>query len=98
MQAQAKGSLSPEFLALTIEADDTFNLINWSPQFSEPVKSNPILVVGQRFTEFKWPPFIDLDNDKFIIEILNFFEIPEFLQFVIDEEEMQIIMLNGKVP
>ena len=31
MQAQAKGSLSPEVLALTIEADDTFNLINWTP-------------------------------------------------------------------
>ena len=46
MQAQAKGSMSPEVLALTIEADDTFNLINWAPMFSEPVKSEPIMILG----------------------------------------------------
>ena len=46
MQAEAKGSLSPEVLALIIEVDDVYESINWAPMLSESVEIYPILVAG----------------------------------------------------
>ena len=98
VQAMAKGSKSPEVLVARFEAENTTDFINYAPMFSEEVKSGPILVIGQRFKEVSFPPFVDLDEDDFTFVITNLEDLPEYIEITYIPEEMNLILNAGKVP
>jgi hypothetical protein len=54
--AQAQGSKSKEVLAITIQATDKLDFINFAPMFSKK-DGNHILTVGEKYDALSFPPF-----------------------------------------